>query len=56
MITIMHANTCLLGADQVFTDDLYSLRRAMHDVSTDTRCNQSLLASAPMCRMLTADM
>lgn len=37
MIMIMHANTCLLYTDQVFTDDLYSLRRAMRGLSTDSQ-------------------
>ena len=36
MIMIMHASTCLLCTDQMFTD-LYSLRRAMQDVSTESQ-------------------
>ena len=37
MIITMHANTCLIGADHVVTDDVHSWRRAMCGLSTDSQ-------------------
>lgn len=58
-LIIMHANTCLLCTDQVFIDNLFSLRRAVRGVSTDsqlqpiTACTGSIAQKA-YCRHVMA--